>query len=243
MFLCVRCLTLVSIFVQFILTPNSVNGYSHKAGKEADKKRKEENTATRVGAKKEKWIALSISQALALKQQPRDEDKPETPQLRRDRLLMCLLLDHGLRCGEMALLETAKFDLSTGMFEFYRPKIDLWQKHRMTDDTHAAVLAYMKADIQDNELLLLPSLKNGELVPNASGMSVQGITARVKLLGNKIDIPNLSAHDCRHYWVTNALGHGTHIDRLQQAGGWASPAMPLRYASKAAVANEGVKTS
>jgi hypothetical protein len=31
------------------------------------------------------------------------------------------------------------------------------------------------------------------------------------------------------------------VDRLQEAGGWKSPAMPLRYATKARKANEGVK--
>jgi hypothetical protein len=38
-----------------------------------------------------------------------------------------------------------------------------------------------------------------------------------------------------------AARNGTPIDRLQEAGGWASPAMPLRYIEAAAIANEGVK--
>lgn len=144
----------------------------------------------------------------------------------------------------MALLESSRFNVSTGMFEFYHPKIDLWQIHRMTTGTLATVQAYMNIDVINAEPLLRPSLKSGELAPGKTRMSVQGITGRVvKVLGNKIGISKLSAHDCRHYWVTQALFLGTHIDRLQQASGWASPAMPLRYASTAAVANEGVKTS
>jgi hypothetical protein len=31
------------------------------------------------------------------------------------------------------------------------------------------------------------------------------------------------------------------IDGLQDAGGWSSPAMPLRYVEAAKVANEGVR--
>ena len=47
--------------------------------------------------------------------------------------------------------------------------------------------------------------------------------------------------DSRHYWATQAARNGTLIDRLQDAGGWASPAMPWRYVEAAKIANEGVR--
>jgi len=50
----------------------------------------------------------------------------------------------------------------------------------------------------------------------------------------------LSAHDLRHYWATRAALNGTPLDRLQDAGGWSSPAMPLRYVENAKIANQGV---
>jgi hypothetical protein len=34
---------------------------------------------------------------------------------------------------------------------------------------------------------------------------------------------------------------GTQIRALQDAGGWSSPAMPLRYAESARIANEGAE--
>jgi hypothetical protein len=34
---------------------------------------------------------------------------------------------------------------------------------------------------------------------------------------------------------------GTPLKALQDAGGWSSPAMPLRYAESAAVVHEGMK--
>jgi hypothetical protein len=37
-----------------------------------------------------------------------------------------------------------------------------------------------------------------------------------------------------------AVEGGTGIKALQDAGGWKSPAMPLRYAKSKEVANEGV---
>ena len=54
-------------------------------------------------------------------------------------------------------------------------------------------------------------------------------------------VEGLSAHDLRHTWATRAARNGTPIDRLQDAGGWNSPAMPLRYVEAAKVANEGVR--
>ena len=35
--------------------------------------------------------------------------------------------------------------------------------------------------------------------------------------------------------------NGIDVTSLQDAGGWASPAMPLHYAERAAIANQGVK--
>jgi len=43
----------------------------------------------------------------------------------------------------------------------------------------------------------------------------------------------------RHYWATRAALNGTPLDRRQDAGGWCSPAMPLRYVESAKIANQG----
>jgi hypothetical protein len=61
----------------------------------------------------------------------------------------------------------------------------------------------------------------------------------VELLGRHAGIEGLSAHDARHYWATFEARNHTPIDRLKQAGGWKSGAMPLRYIEDAEIANEG----
>ena len=71
-------------------------------------------------------------------------------------------------------------------------------------------------------------------------MSVRGITRWVRLLGERVGLRGLSAYDCRHYWATQAA-KDTPLDRLQDAGGWSSYAMPLRYIETAKIANEGVQ--
>ena len=81
--------------------------------------------------------------------------------------------------------------------------------------------------------------KDGEL--GEAGMSERAITARVGVLGRKLGIDGLSAHDCRHYWATKAARSGTDAFALRDAGGWSSLAMPSRYVEAAAIANSGVK--
>ena len=51
----------------------------------------------------------------------------------------------------------------------------------------------------------------------------------------------LSPHDARHYWAAQAIRNGIDIKNLQDAGGWTSPAMPLRHAESAAIGCEGIR--
>ena len=67
----------------------------------------------------------------------------------------------------------------------------------------------------------------------------RALTKRVELLGRHYGIEGLSAHDGRHYWATYEANNGTPINRLMDAGGWNSAAMPLRYIADAHIANEG----
>jgi len=46
--------------------------------------------------------------------------------------------------------------------------------------------------------------------------------------------------NCQHYWASQAAKN-TPLQRLQDAGGWSSYAMPLRYIESAKISNEGVQ--
>lgn len=212
-----------------IVLIGAVKGYSHKETKRVDARRE----VNRVGLKKAQAVTLTRNQATVLKAQP------DTPQGRRDALLMCLLLDHGLRCGEVVRLRVEIFDLEAQTLSFYRPKVDKRQIHALTADTFRAARVYLKRDAPLTGKLWRSSRKGGELGPE--GMSEQAITARVKLLGEQIGIEGLSAHDCRHYWATTAARAGTDPFSLQEAGGWSSLAMPRRYVEAAKVANQKVR--
>jgi len=207
-----------------------VNGYSVKESRHLDRKRK----TTRLGDKKAAAVRLGPGQVIMLKEQP------DTPQGRRDALLMCLLLDHGLRCGEVAGLAVDDLDLETGVLRFYRPKVDKVQTHTLTADTLRAAYAWFDSgDAPPGGPLLRASRKGGHLT--GAGMTERAITKRVRALGQQVGIEGLSAHDCRHYWATRAARSGTDTFSLQEAGGWTSLAMPRRYVEESEVANAGVK--
>lgn len=114
----------------------AVSGYGSTEGKRIDERR----VRTRKGHKKAQHVSISKEQAAALKKQP------QTPQGRRDAVIMALLLEHGLRVGELALLQVADFDLRAGTFSFYRPKVDKIQTHRMTPDTVRALAVWLTSD-------------------------------------------------------------------------------------------------
>jgi len=218
---------------QAVALIRAVNGYSHKETPRVDEKRAAAGIPTRTGSKKREPVSLTPVQAAALKAQP------DTPQGRRDRLLMCLLLEHGLRVGEVAGLTVTDVDLKRGELRFYREKVNKTQTHKLTADTWEAARVYLECDASPIGLLIRSSRKDGSLT--GAGMTSRAMTARVGMLGAALGVDGLSAHDCRHYWATQAARSGTPVDRLMDAGGWESPAMPLRYVEAATIANEGVK--
>lgn len=207
----------------------TVKGYRLSESKRTDEKR----TQTRRGLKKATATKLTREQVERLKVQP------DTPQGRRDALLICLLADHGLRCSEVALLQVATFDLSEGTFSFYRPKVDKQQQHRLTPAARRALEAYLKHDAPVLGFLIVASRKNSQLDVSGKGVTVRGINGIVGRLGETLGIMGLSPHDLRHFWATRAAKQSDPF-ALQEAGGWNSLAMPRRYIDNAKIANEGI---
>lgn len=224
----------------------AVSGYGQKEAKRVNERRE----TTRIGNKKAEHVSISPEQAQALKQQP------NTPQGRRDAVMMCLLLDHGLRVGEVAALQVSNVDLKSGYIVFDRPKVDKDQKHKLSADTLRSLRAWVESgDCEAKGPLLRGSRRGGELLK--AGMSERSISQRVRALGVDVglyheiehttptgrtktkQVGTLSAHDCRHYWATH-WADKVDVFRLQEAGGWNSLAMPRRYVEKAKVANEGM---
>ena len=211
----------------------NVAGYQYKEQPRVDEKRSAADLPTRKGAKKAEAVSLSAAQVKALKRQP------DTAQGRRDALLLCLLLDHGLRVGEVAALEVTAVNLTEGTLTFYRPKVGKTQTHQLSRDALKAAQAWFTSgNAPAVGPLLRASAKGGAL--GQAGVSERALTKRVNYLGKRVGVERLSAHDLRHSWATRAARHKTSAFALQDAGGWNSLAMPARYVEAAKIANEGV---
>ncbi|MBP1464275.1 site-specific integrase [Candidatus Chloroploca sp. M-50] len=210
----------------------TVRGYSGRQARAMDTQRRRTSTPTRVGSKKAQAIVLTTPQVQALKEQP------DTPQGRRDALLVCLLLDLGLRVGELAALTVASIDLRDGTLTFYREKVHTTQTHHLPTDSLAAARAYLANDALASGPLLRGSRKNGELW---GFMSTRAIRDRVALLGERIGVTGLAPHDLRHTWATRAARGKSDPFALRDAGGWTSLMMPGRYVESSQTANERIR--
>ena len=204
----------------------SIASITHKAAANIDAGRERTRTAT----KRSTATVLTADQIAALKAQP------DTPQGRRDALLMCLLLDHGLRAGELAALEVTSIDLAAKTLHFWREKVGMWQTHRLTTDTLKAAQNWLAKDARAIGPLFRGSRKGGTLTD--APLTRISISTRVADLGATLGV-KLSAHDLRHTWATKASKKSSMI-ALRDAGGWKSLTMPNRYIEAGKIANEGI---
>lgn len=191
------------------------------------------NHKVRASAKKAQWTAMTADQRGALR------TKPDTPQGRRDAVIVEVLLGLGVRVSELQSLTIGDIDLSSQTMRITRHKTNTVQTLRLHNGVLAAITAYItidRAGAMPTDALLLGSNRWGQLV---GAMTIIAIQKRVCALGAAVGIGALSPHDLRHDWATRAA-IATPIKAFQDAGGWASPAMPLRYVASAAVANDGV---
>jgi integrase len=214
---------------------STLRGFGGMAARNVDARRAEQQIPTRIGAKKAAPTPLDEEQVAQLLQQP------DTPIGRRDALLLCLLLDHGLRVGEIAGLTMGDLSLATRMLTFYRPKVHLSQAHRLTPETCKAARRYLRFDragAAPEAPLLIGGSREG---PLEGTFGVRAMQLRVRQLGQLVGVATLSPHDCRHRWATRAAQAGTPITDLRDAGGWANFDTPSRYVERAKVANAGVR--
>ena len=205
-----------------------VKGYGLTEGKRVNETR----PRTRVGHKKEEALVLTAEQARLLKTQ-----HPPTPQGIRDRLLICLLLDLGIRASEVAGLKVEDFT-EPGYVIVYREKTDTTDRMELSRDIMQAMTAY-RPYLRPRGTLLRGSRKNEKLTDEV--MSVRAVGSRIKTLGRDIlGIWELSPHDLRHTWATHAAKKSNPF-MLRDAGGWTNMQTPGRYVERSKVVNKGIQ--
>jgi hypothetical protein len=105
--------------------------------------------------------------------------QPDTPQGRRDTLMLCLMLDMGIQIGVLPHIASGELE----------------QMVAIPPDTRIALSAYQEHDGLPFGRLLRGSRKNGELW---NYMSTRAIAERIAILGDDIGIDRLSSRDLIH---------------------------------------------
>jgi integrase len=201
----------------------AVEKISEKEGRNIDEKR----DVSRVGTKKAEPTAISPPHVALLKQKLRGLAAAGDSYSASNLLLLCLLADHGLRCIELSELAVEHVQLVNGLVRFYRRKVHKWQNIQLTADTLDAFQCYFR--LEHPVTWLFPGERGA--------LARRSINWRVGEIGKLVEINCLSPHDLRHYWATYAQGD---IGDVQQAGGWKTPFMLLKYRLDNEIANEGV---
>jgi len=219
----------------------AVSGYRISEGNNLDQQRLATGKETRRATKKATAQILTPAQIVDLKQAPSRNPKVRSPGVAaRDELLVCLLVDLGLRCGEVALLcwDSLREDLLTVV----RPKVKTIQRHRLVGDVRSTLGRYrgqVAAPADLTQRLIARFDHNGTLM--GFGLSERAISKRIQQLGVLIGIHNLSPHDLRHSWATRLAQLQTPIQDLRDAGGWSNFNTPSRYIARQAIANDRIR--
>lgn len=207
----------------------TVKAYSYGEGINLDQMRE----VQRIGKKKAQPVEISHAKAQQLKSSHEDD-----AQGHRDRMLMNLLLDHGMRIGEVAMLTPSCFNAESGIVRFWRPKVKAWSRHELTADSAYALELYLPLTTDPDAPLMRQSIKTRRLT--YEGVTSNRLSDRVREIAGWMGVEGMSAHDCRHYWATRAAMNCKDPFQLQEAGGWSSLAMPRRYIKMAEIANKGI---
>jgi integrase len=215
----------------------TVKGTGGRKARNLDEDRRRRQILTRKGHKKAEPTQLSTVQALTLKKITTHPTKPLSREhdlllAARDALLMGLLVEHALRCSEVAILTIDSIDLRRGTIKIYRPKTDRTDIQKLHKHTRLAAQAYL-SQIQREHGPLFTGYDPEK------PLSTRAINKRVGVLGGEIGIEHLSPHDLRHHWAFDALLNQTPLNVVQADGGWETEYMPLRYAHQVGATGGG----
>jgi len=150
------------------------------------------------GLRKECTVQMSNADVKALRK------LPNTSQGRRDRLLLNLLLEHGLHVSDIAGILVEHIDLA--LSEMYLPPKG--NRHarriRLSSITMQSLKNYMHSeDFRPHGYLLQSSQRNTTLAEGR--MSPRAIHARVRVLGATAGMEKLTPETLQKYWAHSRI--------------------------------------
>ena len=157
-----------------------------------------------------------------------------TPTGRRDRALVLLLLDTGIRCSEIRCSEAVRLDLADCDFAAGRCLIRHGRGNKQRVVPFAGrcgtALAAYCADRGTAPGPLFVAARYARLQPTVR-LRPNGLKQILRRLGRASGIPKVHAHRFRHAFATWAIQHDARELDVQHLLGHASPDMVRRYAA------------
>lgn len=163
-------------------------------------------------------------------------DRPEVDRLLgacaddRDRAVISVMLDCGLRISELASLDLAETQADlAAMRLLVRGRGSKIRSVPYGPDTARALRRYIKSRAQSRHahLAALWLGRGGE-------MHDKGLDALIRRVGARAGIDDIYPHLLRHTWAHHYRLNGGQVDNLVYLAGWSGPAMALRYGRSAA---------
>lgn len=218
----------------------SIEGYSGRSAVNVNAKR----ATIRLSNEKTKALVIPIEIIPVIKSA---DFYPDTAVGKRDRFIMCLLLDHALRASEAVNLKLENIDTMNWILTVYREKTNTTDRLNMSADTARSYTAYIQTRLEAFSVdpIIVTGSKSGKL--STKQMHRVNLTDLVNRIGKRLakrwglsQFEKLSAHDLRHTWATHVANAGAPVNAMMVAGGWSNPAMPIKYAVSRKIANEGI---
>jgi len=143
---------------------------------------------------------------------------------KRDRAILNLLIDTGLRAAEICRLQLADLDIEAQSLTVQVK--GGWAQRRFYGETTAATLQAWIDVRQTSDPALFVSL--GGTTPGQA-LTTRGLRVIVKRIGEKAGVQSVSPHAFRRGFATIAIAAGAPTRTVQLAGGWSDLRMVERY--------------
>jgi integrase/recombinase XerC len=140
----------------------------------------------------------------------------------RDRALLMLMVDSGLRRTEVTQLDVEDVDLKRRTIVVRHGKGDRPRVTTMGDTAAQALWRYLSAR---------GGVKEGPLFTGRTGrrLTPSGLSQAVSAIGRRAGVAGLRPHLFRHAWAHFSKAAGMQEGDLMQLGGWTNTAMLARY--------------
>ena len=148
----------------------------------------------------------------------------------RDRAILLLLLDTGIRVGELVKLELSDLDLAEQRLRVMHGKGNKRRVVAFGDDCKKALLRYLQGRGLSPGRLFFAAGGHRNLRPDSS-LQPNAVKQMLRRLGRQTGIPKVHAHRFRHTFATWAIEQGARELDVQYLLGHSTPDMGRRYSA------------